>query len=113
MSDDEPTIETGPCCGCGSTDKRARNMLMLSRRGPSPGKGWGCVVCGLPSDGAVAVMCDSCVTAEVDPQFVCVGWISEGGRMPIAELPNEPFDHDMAKHREDDFGDDPFEDDDE
>ena len=45
----------GPCCHCGRTDD-VRTIVMLSRRGPMPGCGWGCVVCGLPLDGAIAVL---------------------------------------------------------
>ena len=50
----------GPCCQCECTDG-VRNIFLLNRRGAIPGRGWGCVVCGLPPDGAVAVLCDACV----------------------------------------------------
>jgi hypothetical protein len=88
----------GPCCGCGAT-QGVKNILMLNRRSPSPGKGWGCVVCGLPFDGAVAVMCDACLGTK--PKFVCIGYPASDGRCPIGECPPEKFEHDMAKHAED------------
>jgi len=72
---------------------------MLNRRAPMPGKGWGCVVCDLPQDGAVAVLCESC--ADQPPRFVCVGYPKDGARFPFDELPPGEFDHDLSKHRED------------
>jgi hypothetical protein len=56
MNGDMPDL--GPCCMCGIPEPQA--IVMLSRRAAVPGHGWGCVVCGLPPDGAVAVLCDPC-----------------------------------------------------
>lgn len=99
--DDHPKL--GTCCGCGRADG-VRNIVMLDRRGPSPGKGWGCVVCGLPSDGAVAVFCDECCRDGTgEPRFVCLGYPASGQRMPIADLPFQVFEHDEEKHRLDDI----------
>jgi hypothetical protein len=89
----------GPCCRCGRCHD-VRNILMLSRRAPTPGKGWGCVVCGLPADGAVAVLCDDCVASGEGPRFVCTGYPATDGRTPIEETSDEPFDHDETKHAE-------------
>jgi len=83
----------GPCCNCGSQE-HVHNIVMLPRLAPVPGKGWGCAVCGLAMDGAVAVLCDRCVGDE--PSAVCVGYPSAGQRMPIAELPETVFDHNHA-----------------
>jgi len=99
---DHPNL--GPCCGCG-TREGVINILLLGRRGPVPGKGWGCVQCGLPPDGAVAVFCHACVKAytagdETVLRFVCRGYPAAGERVPIGELPPEEFDHDPAKHPE-------------
>ena len=101
MHDAAPQL--GPCCNCGRVDG-VRNIVMLSRRGPTPGRGWGCVVCGLPLDGAIAVMCDDCVGVG-EPKFVCSGYPVTPGRVPFNELSPERFDHDPAKHPEgyDDF----------
>ena len=52
------TPDLGPCCCCGGTE-RVRDIVMLSRKAPVPGTGWGCVVCGLPNDGASYVCCDA------------------------------------------------------
>jgi hypothetical protein len=87
----------GPCCGC-EGNEAVNNILMLSRRGPSPGYGWGCVVCNLPPDGAVAVLCDKCAELYKDNpaivRFVCRHYPSSGGRASIDELPAGNFDHD-------------------
>jgi hypothetical protein len=90
----------GPCCGCGTTEG-VTNILMLDRRGVTPGHGWGCLVCGLPSDGAVAVLCDACV--DQPPRFACRGYASDGARVPIDELPEGAFVHDEKRHELDDM----------
>jgi hypothetical protein len=95
LSDDTPDL--GPCCCCGST-RRVRNIVMLDRRAPVPGTGWGCVVCGLPADGASYVACDRCVRSDVKPREVVRGYAASGEREPIKNLSPEPFDHDMSRH---------------
>ncbi|HEY1234768.1 MAG TPA: hypothetical protein VGH22_15425 [Candidatus Binatia bacterium] len=102
----EPDIDEtnlGSCCACGKTGKEVRTIIMLNKRGASPGTGWGCFQCGLPLDGAVVVFCDDCFDAKAEPQFACVGYPKENVRIPIANLPSEPFDHDASKHPEMDF----------
>jgi hypothetical protein len=112
LFDDEPSEpddvdmpKLGPCCMCESI-WGAWNILMLPLRGIVKGHGWGCFVCDLPCDGAIAVLCDDCLAIyqvhESALRFVCRGYSASDGRVPIAELPQEPFDHDNSKHREDD-----------
>jgi hypothetical protein len=98
LDDDDGGPKLGPCCGCGTT-LGVTHVMMLPRRAPVPGTGWGCVVCGLPSDGAIAVMCDTCVGEE--PLAVCFGFAREGVRVPIGVLPPGVFDHDEAAHQRD------------
>lgn len=86
----------GPCCVC-ETTINVRNILMLSQKSPMPGKGWGCFQCGLPSDGASAVVCDDCL--EKPLKFACRGYPGVDGRIPIEEL-TEKIEHDYAKHPE-------------
>jgi hypothetical protein len=97
--DDLPDL--GPCCMCEGTEG-VRNLIMLDLRGTVPGHGWGCLGCGLPSDGASAVLCDKCLTRyQADRSLLtiaCRGYPGTDGRIPIAEL--EPFEHDDAAHRE-------------
>jgi hypothetical protein len=99
-------ISLGACCACHGTE-RVRNLVMHARRAPVAGTGWGCVVCGLPSDGAVSVLCDACLRlntrgvgsfpATVE---VCVGYPAENKRVPLASLPTDVFDHDMRFHQD-------------
>jgi hypothetical protein len=100
MSNDDDLPDLGTCCGCGGTD-RVRNIVMLDRRGPSPGKGWSCLVCGLPADGAIVVMCDRCMEGDVEPRFVVVGYPKANERMPIVDLAFERFEHNEEIHRRD------------
>jgi hypothetical protein len=88
----------GPCCCCHNARRRARNVIMLPRRAPEPGKGWGCVQCGLEADGAVYVACDECLESERAPTEVCSGWVTSLARVPIRDLSPEPFEHDMSRH---------------
>jgi len=84
----------GPCCVC-ETTKKVRNIMMLHFKATVPGTGWGCVVCGLPDDGASAVVCDSCF--EEPLKYACKGYIASKERIPIEEL-TEKFDHDYRYH---------------
>src|SRR5215813_9404216 len=90
----------GPCCNCMKVGPLP-NMILLPRRGPVPGHGWGCVVCGLPSDGAVAVLCNDCLGVIENPRYVCAGYAVEATRFPFDDLDPEPFEHDEALHADD------------
>jgi len=96
---DTPSL--GPCCMC-ETLAGVRNIIMLDRRCVVAGHGWGCVVCGLPSDGACAVLCDACallyLAGETPLTIACRGYPATDGRVAIAVLP--PFEHDITKHAE-------------
>ena len=97
--DDETTSPNfGPCCACGGT-KDVRNVLLLSMKAPVPGTGWGCYVCQLGQDGAVAVLCDACRQSGAQVQFACKGYLSCGERVPIAELGGLQ-EHDPKRHPE-------------
>jgi hypothetical protein len=94
----------GLCCECG--ERPATGMMMLPWLAPMPGTGWGCVICDLPANGAVAVLCDPCadkVAAEANhwPRFVCVGYAQDNKRKPLAKLPSDYFGHDRSKHVDD------------
>lgn len=100
---DHVSPHLGSCCMCDGADG-VRNIIMLSQRGAIAGHGWGCVVCGLPSDGAYAVLCDPCLELwQKKPELLttaCRGYPGSEGRIPIAELPPGRFDHDDRKHKE-------------
>ncbi len=84
----------GACCACGGR-RRVRNIVMLDFAGPVPGHGWGCVVCGLPCDGAVAFLCDGCIRRRRPAVMVSAGG---GKRVSIESLARVPFAHDLARH---------------
>jgi hypothetical protein len=97
--------DLGPCCIC-ETTQGVSAIVMLGRRCAVPGHGWGCFVCGLPPDGAYAVLCDPCVdTWQGDGalRFACRGYPAQDGRIPISELSSEPFEHNEARHRADEL----------
>ena len=99
---DNPAPVLGACCMCETLGEPVRNMIMLDKRAQVSGHGWGCVVCGLPSDGANAVLCDPCFDRfRQDPSVLtiaCRGYPATDGRVAIAEL--EPFQHNEWLHRE-------------
>ena len=98
-------LSLGPCCCCGKKGKRVRNVITLNKLSPVPSHGWGCLQCGLPLNGALAVVCDSCMHEhEGEPLDTWLKWACRGdppidGRIPFAELEGE-FDHDMEFHPE-------------
>ena len=90
----------GPCCIC-KCKERVRNIVALDRKAPMPGRGWGCCVCELPSDGACAVLCDRCLEeyskGRASLRYVCMGYPGKDGRMLIANLEGK-HEHDMGIH---------------
>src|SRR5947209_3057090 len=98
----EATPNFGMCCMCLMEHPTVRNLIVLDVRAPKPGNGcWGCLRCGLPSEGAVAVLCDNCMeehrTFGRAIGLVCSGPPGENQRVPRSSL-TEPFMHDMSKH---------------
>jgi hypothetical protein len=98
LSDDDP-IDLGSCCACRKSGPTVRNIITLPVRSPTPGFGWGCFVCNLPSDGAVAVLCDACLERGMPILDVCHGYPKENMRMS-RESCREAFDHDPARHED-------------
>lgn len=86
----------GTCCACEGT-AFVRNIVMLPWRSPTPGHGWACLVCGLPNDGAVAVVCDTCMDRNTRFPVACRGYPASEGRIPMSEL-TEKFEHDKDQH---------------
>jgi hypothetical protein len=93
-------INLGTCCGCETTEN-VFTLVSLRFRSKIAGHGWGCVVCHVPSDGAMAVLCNDCDARAqregVDKvlRFACRGYPGEDGRAPIDKF-TEPFGHDMS-----------------
>lgn len=88
------------CCACGQSGPSVRNIVMVDRLAPTPGRGWGCLTCGLPLNGALAVVCDVCLESGAAPKFVCTGWPTQPERTPLAELAPDLFGHALHLHPE-------------
>jgi hypothetical protein len=101
MSEDqiEELIMLGACCACEKNRPDVRNIVMIAKKGVIAGHGWGCVVCGLPLDGASYVLCDACFEAKREPVYACRGYPGSEGRILLSVL-TVPFDHDESKHSE-------------
>lgn len=93
------TLPVAKCCACGEV-KVLRNILTIERRAPEIGTGWGCVQCGLPQDGAVAIVCDDCLNADTPVFLVCLGHAMGQERIPLRDLSPKPFSHNLALHPE-------------
>lgn len=104
-------IDLGPCCACGRIGHSpVRNILLLDVQGLEPGRGWGCSVCNLPADGAIAIVCDDCrdqVRLHLDDESAnpcdklatfCTGPDCRG-RAPLRELAGRPaWVHNPLRH---------------
>lgn len=98
-ADDAPE-DLGKCCVCMKEGPDVRNLMMIERKAPPLTTGWGCLVCALPTIGAVAVLCDTCLEADLAPKFVVSGTIKGKGRQHVMQYPFTPFGHDLSKHPE-------------
>lgn len=99
-------LTNGTCCACGGHADLA-TFLMLPFRAPVPGTGWGCVVCGLPPDGAIAAICDECAGPIASTRqapglkYVCLGRPLAGRVTPYSPDSGwfrKPFTHDLSRH---------------
>lgn len=91
-------IAFGPCCCCEQIVPLT-TVAMLDLKAPIPGTGWGCFQCGLPMDGAIALICSRCADDLKDIRFVCGDLPSKLERVPIDQL-QAGHEHDLAKHPE-------------
>jgi hypothetical protein len=93
---DQPVQDYGPCCNCGNAN--AINFLMLQHKAPIPGTGWGCLVCNLPNDGALAVVCDECIGRPLALRTVILGYPNSKGRTSYSSISATNFCHTMELH---------------
>ncbi len=100
--EDPHTYALGTCCICGSSEA-VRTFVCLNKKCSVPGTGWGCVVCGIKADGAMAVICDACCDSVADVlgalRFVIRGYPSNQGREPIGAV-SGTHEHNMGYHKE-------------
>lgn len=99
--DDATRWQDGCCCACGRIVSDLQNLLMMPFRAPEGFPGWGCVTCGLPSAGAIAVVCNACVDRGAEPQMIAGGrYALEGKRIKLQGFARIPHDHDLKRHPE-------------
>jgi len=95
----EKTDSFGTCCACGEKTGDVWNFIALPVRAPEPGTGWGCMICKLPMNGALAVVCDKCLAENKEIKWVIKGPVWLGGRIEKKYLVL-PFDHKPGKHEQ-------------
>lgn len=96
--DEEPPLDLGACCACGREASNTRNIMMLEYRAPVPGTGWGCAVCNLPADGAIAVVCNACLESKAKILWVVLGYPHEKKRALVSNLSSAIFKHTTELH---------------
>lgn len=104
MSDPYAGPNLGPCCVC-ETTYQVVEVWSLNGLCPMPGRGWGCVACGLAPNGAVAVVCATCADwarrSRLSPvtflKWACRGYPGVDGRVPMGEIVGT-WGHDMRYH---------------
>ena len=109
-SDDGQVTPLGPCCICETEVVMEHNgpdaplpaIVYLRKKAPIAGRGWGCLRCGLPKDGAIAVLCGPCAdeyyAGRAELRFACRGYPCDG-RVPIGDLSGS-HEHDLQYHPE-------------
>ena len=97
---DELEPQLGQCCACGGTEN-VRNIVMHDFRAPIAGAGWGCIVCHLPLDGALSVLCDHCRDTHAPVLEICCGYPKLNVRIPIHLFVKTLFAHDRNLHADD------------
>lgn len=102
----ETQINMGPCCACRQSKPDVRNVLCLHKLAPVPGTGWGNVLLKWPSNGAVAIVCDSCLDNNAPLLDAVSGYPAEGGRVPVESLQGSFGDDAPEEYRMEDPGDD-------
>lgn len=83
------------CCACARQSKGPHYAYLLDRKRPvrtgepapqSSLQGWGCFNCGLPPDGAVAIVCDQCHRAHRPVRFAISSARHGHGRILVEAL---------------------------
>jgi hypothetical protein len=96
-------VQPGDCCHCLRPCLEVGaivNLIFLKQRAPVAGTGWGCKTCGIPEDGAMAVLCEECHKESKPILYACIGLVIENNRVPIESLSKEPFEHNVHAHPE-------------
>jgi len=97
-----PNLESylGTCCGCQQPIQGVPHLIMLDIEAPIAGTGWGCYLCHLPNNGALAVVCNECLISQSMLFEVIYGYPESKQRLRFVNMeePMTPFHH-KANHR--------------
>lgn len=98
MSDPFINIDMGPCCACGCDIDGSTRLVCLPEKAPMPGTGWGCTVCGLGPDGALAVICNTCLVNQAEIRYAIDGYATGKQRIERSML-HERHEHNEELHQ--------------
>jgi len=97
---EEVREDLGNCCACLGT-QNVNNIMCMPFEGPPGFQGWGCMICGIPTRGAIAVLCDTCVELGAVPRYIVGGrFVSSTMRVTLDGFERKAFDHIEARHAE-------------
>lgn len=92
--------EYGSCCICETSTLDVRNIIQLDYKVKSE-SAWGCFKCGLPAEGAVAIVCDACIEKHGDDTEKHIRFLMDSAERRIPVPPEEervPHEHDLSYH---------------
>ena len=91
----------GECCACRRRDVR-RHIVLLNCLAPVSGTGWGCLVCNMPNDGGLGLVCSRCVAKgrnkAMHMMLIVSGYVMDDHLIDAAPWREKPFDHDLEVH---------------
>ncbi len=97
-------FDLGSCCICEVNDDSVQNLIQLDFKVFGSETCWGCFQCGLPMEGAVAAVCDTCfqqyyeTDLESHLKFLMD---TKDRRIPVPPVAERvPHEHDLSKHPE-------------
>lgn len=99
---EEEVNEFGTCCVCEMGDMEDCGLVQLGYKMESE-SGWGCLQCGLPMEGAIAVVCSDCYDKYGEKIEDQIKYLIDGkkGRIPVPPVENRvPHEHDLSLHPE-------------
>lgn len=93
--------EYGTCCVCES-EMETCGIIQLGYKVESE-SGWGCYQCGLPMEGAIAIVCGDCVDKHAETIEDQIKYLMDGkkGRFPVPPVEKRvTHEHDLSLHPE-------------
>ena len=91
------------CCICEAETADVRNVILLDYKVVCESETvWGCYGCGLPFEGAAAVVCDTCIEKYEDVEAEIKFLMDSHRRIPVPPVEERiPHKHNLSFHKED------------